>query len=134
MKAKRVVDAVQQCLSPELLTPAYRRQRERVPEAQRPYYGHCAVASEAVYFMLGGKKGDWTPHTMRVEGGTHWFLKNKRSGEIVDPTAGQFACELEYGQGRGRGFPTPKRGQPEPPPSRRAQTVIACATRRLRSR
>ena len=50
------------------------------------------------------------------------------TGEIIDPTAGQFACEVEYGRGRGRGFPTP--GAPQPP-SKRAAQVIACARRKL---
>jgi hypothetical protein len=84
-----------------------------------------------VYFLLGGKRSGWTPTTLRVGDEVHWFLRHRKTGEVIDPTAGQFACELEYGQGRGRGFPTPRHGARQPPPSKRAANVIACAQGKL---
>lgn len=117
-----VVRAVQRCLHPGLLKPEHRRRAERVPKERRPLAGHCAVASEAVYFMLGGKRAGWKPATLRVSGDVvHWFLQHK-DGRVVDPTAGQFACAVDYSKGRGRGFPTPGAK-----PSKRARAVIACA-------
>jgi hypothetical protein len=126
MRRGRVIRAVQTCLTDEL-----RRQRYR--GHPNPLRGHCAVATEAVYFLLGGRKAGWAPTTLRVsKDEVHWFLRHRKTGEVVDPTAGQFVCELEYERGRGRGLPTPKRGAKEQPPSRRAAAVIACARGKLR--
>lgn len=124
-RTSRVVGAVQACLTDEQRQKRYRGHAN-------PLRGQCSVASEAVYFMLGGKKSGWTPTTLRIGDETHWYLRNTKTGEIIDPTAGQFTCELEYGRGRGRGFPTPKGGRREPPPSKRATKVISCAQRVLR--
>jgi hypothetical protein len=125
-RTKRIVRAVQACLTDDLRLRRYRGH-------PNPLRGQCAVAAEAVYFLLGGQKAGWAPATLRVsKDEVHWFLRHRETGEIVDPTAGQFACELEYGRGRGRGFPTPKRGAEEQPPSRRAAVAIACARGKLR--
>jgi hypothetical protein len=123
VKPQRVVKVVQACLTDELRQRRYRGD-------PNPLRGHCSVASEAVYFLLGGKKAGWTPTTIKVGDEVHWYLKN-RQGKVIDPTAGQFACELDYGPGRGRGFPTPRQGAAQPPPSKRAAKVISCARRRL---
>lgn len=118
---QQVVRRVQACLHPGLLKPAYRRQLPSVPAKQRPLFGHCAAASEAVYFLLGGKGSRWTPTTVHVAGGTHWYLRDKKTGEVLDPTAGQFTCVVPYAEGRGRGFPTPGAV-----PSKRAKEIMAC--------
>lgn len=123
-RATAILRAVRSCLTDELRLPKYRGH-------PNPLRGHCSVASEAVYFLLGGKHSGWTPTTLRVGDEVHWFLRQHDSGEIIDPTAGQFACELDYGEGRGRGFPTPRGGAKQPPPSKRAAKVIACARRKL---
>jgi hypothetical protein len=39
----------------------------------------------------------------------------------LDPTADQFDTPVDYAAGRGRGFPTPRQGRREQPPSKRAQ-------------
>lgn len=52
--------------------------------------GHCYVASEVAYYALGK---DWQPRVIRksvLKNTTHWFLYNKRTHEIFDPTAEQF--------------------------------------------
>jgi hypothetical protein len=139
--AGAVVRAVQACLTPEELDPAYRRKLRYIPKERRALYGHCAVASEAVYELLGGKAAGWQPTLIclsrRVsgptgrlicEGGkTHWYLENTRTGERVDPTKGQFACELDYGKGYATRFMRRGKGQV----TKRAQRVIACARKRL---
>jgi len=129
-------------LTPKELDPVYRRKLRYIPKARRPLYGHCAVASEAVYELLGGKAAGWAPRLIclsrRVqgpsgrlvcEGGkTHWFLENTHTGERIDPTAGQFACEVDYGKAYSpQGFMRRGKGQV----TERAQRVIACARRRL---
>lgn len=81
-----------------------------------PVAGHCYVASEAAYHMLGGRAAGWTPASLRHEGATHWFLRHQ-DGSILDLTAGQFGSVPPYASGVGRGFLTAQ-------PSRRAQVVI----------
>lgn len=112
-----IVSAVQQSLKDEDRQAQYQGH-------PNPLRGHCSVATEAVYFLAGGKKSGLTPHTIRVSPEeVHWFLKDQ-SGKVIDPTAGQFDHPVEYEQSRGRGFPTPKHGLDDQPPSKRAQKVI----------
>lgn len=124
MTPKKLIKRVQACLHPGLLKLAYRKQLPSVPAAQRPLFGHCSAASEAIYFLLGGKGSRWTPTTVRVDGGTHWYLRDKKTGEVLDPTADQFVCPVPYGEGRGCGFPTPGAV-----PSKRAKEIMACVRR-----
>lgn len=86
-------------------------------ENKTPVTGHCYVACEAMHYCLGGKKSDWVPHFIRHEGMPHWFLKNLKTGEIIDPTVSQFKKTPPYEEGKGKGFMTKK-------PSKRAQIVI----------
>lgn len=95
---------------------------------QHPLAGHCYVASEAYYHLLEDQTA-WTPHWLSVEWDksanvkasmTHWFLKNKQTGQIVDLTAEQFdplPIEPNYDGGTGAGFQTTE-------PSERAERVL----------
>jgi hypothetical protein len=47
----------------------------------------CYQASEAVYYLAGGKKAGLTVMKNKARG--HWFLEGP-NGEIIDLTAGQF--------------------------------------------
>lgn len=67
--------------------------------------GNCYVTSEALYYLLGGKRAGWKPMHMKHEGDSHWFLKH-RSGLILDPTVRQFKTQPDYNKARGRGFLT----------------------------
>jgi len=78
--------------------------------------GHCYVACEALYHLLGGKETGWKPCFIRHEESPHWFLKNA-SGTVLDPTASQFSSPPDYAQGIGKGFLTKK-------PSKRAKKVL----------
>lgn len=78
--------------------------------------GHCYIAAEALFHLLGGKEAGYTAYVMRVDDDTHWFLKD-RKGKILDPTAAQFPDGVDYSKGRPCGFLTKK-------PSRRAQYLI----------
>lgn len=78
--------------------------------------GHCYVASEALYHLLGGKAAGLVPQVIQHEGGTHWFLRGP-GGQILDPTADQFKTPVPYAEARGAGFLTRN-------PSKRARVVI----------
>jgi len=79
-------------------------------------FGHCYVAAETAFYLLGGKKEGWTPQFVRVQGYAHWYLKHI-SGFIYDPTAAQFKVSVPYHKGRGNGFLTKK-------PSKRGLQLI----------
>jgi hypothetical protein len=104
-----VEQAIRASLTPELLKPEYRG-------SDRPYAGHCYVASEA-YWHLRGRSHGYIPHRIKHEGSTHWYLMRRNTGEVIDLTAEQFETSVPYSEGVGCGFLTSK-------PSKRAQTVI----------
>jgi len=82
-----------------------------------PVSGHCYVASEALFHALGGFESEWRPYFLKTNGEPHWFLKNKGTGEILDPTSQQFMWNLDYNKAKGKGFLTRY-------PSRRAKEVL----------
>lgn len=59
-----------------------------------PTFGYCYVVSEAIYHY---GDGEYEPYCYNYgnEYGTHWFLKDKESGEVVDFTANQFPFEVD---------------------------------------
>jgi hypothetical protein len=74
------------------------------------------VASEAAYYLLGGKEEGWKPMHMTHLGASHWFLKHE-SGYILDLTYNQFKTKLDYSKARGTGFLTKE-------PSKRAKKLL----------
>ena len=102
-------DSIRAALTPELLKPEYRN-------ASRPYAGHCYVASEAYYHLMGGRDVGLRPQVIRHEGSTHWYLRDG-DDNVIDLTAEQFESTVPYESGRGCGFLTKA-------PSKRAQIVI----------
>lgn len=82
-----------------------------------PMAGHCYVASEALYHLLGGPNSDWKPEFVSHEGSPHWYLRNRVTDEVMDVTSTQFDTPVPYHLGRGKGFLTKQ-------PSKRAQVVI----------
>jgi hypothetical protein len=107
---KRVLISILDNLTDDLRRPPWKGMKNDLA-------GHCYVASEAMYHLLGGRFSGCTPMTVRVQGQVHWFLKGP-DGEIIDPTSGQFECRIPYEKARGRGFLTRL-------PSRRAQLLMA---------
>ena len=101
-------------LTDDLLTTKYRRIKKgaNVPNT----FGHCYVASEAAYYLLGGKEEGWKPMHMTHLGASHWFLKHE-SGFILDLTYNQFKSPLDYTKARGTGFLTKE-------PSKRAKMLL----------
>lgn len=80
--------------------------------------GHCYVASEALWHMEGGIDSGLVPQVVKHEGATHWFLRRRSDGAIIDLTASQFETPVPYERARGCGFLTKR-------PSKRALVVIA---------
>lgn len=115
-----VMQAVRSSLTSDLLKPVYRRRVE--DEGANPYTGHCYVAVEALYHLLGGSAKGYKPMFVRHENEPHWFLQGP--GGVLDPTAEQFSTPVPYDQGRGKGFLTLE-------PSARARTVMERAKAQL---
>ena len=114
----QVREAVRSSLTNDLRKPKYRNNSNAMA-------GHCYVASEAAYHMLGGKEAGWTPQQINHEGDSHWYLKNK-DGRILDLTSDQFKTSVPYDEGKGKGFLTVE-------PSERAQTVMDRAQSRIKT-
>lgn len=73
-------------LDPSMLRPPYDGQWS----AQNPTYGFCSIASEAAWFLLGGKEAGWVAYNARdTDNSTHWWLEHT-SGLRFDPTADQY--------------------------------------------
>ena len=109
MRISRLVARVQAYLAkhPELRKPEY--------HGKHPLAGHCYVASETLFHLLGGSKAGWKPVHVRHRNVSHWILTKGKT--ILDATAAQFDTEPEYHNGRGKGFLTKK-------PSKRSLQVI----------
>ena len=105
---RKLVKKLESHLTDDLRRPPYKG-------SSNPLTGHCYVASEALYHLLGSR--DWVPCNIQHEGGPHWYLKNKVTGEILDVTAGQFETPVPYEKGRGKGFLTKE-------PSKRAKELL----------
>lgn len=119
MTIVELVRRVQECLSPDLLKKNYlSRNRDN------PLFGHCYVASEALYHLLGDSR--FKPHYGRDANGTHWWLQDE-VGNILDPTADQYKLSRPpYENGRRCGFLTKH-------PSKRARVVIERVKNKLMS-
>ncbi len=115
MNWDQFTDLIVDSLTDDLLSPPYRKLKKSHPNANETF-GHCYVATEAVYYLMGGKDMGWAPQFVRVAGYAHWYLKHE-SGFIFDPTASQFKIPIPYHQGRGKGFLTNK-------PSKRCRQLI----------
>jgi hypothetical protein len=109
-------DLILDNLTDDLLTKQYQRLKQSNPSIPNTT-GHCYVASETAFHLLGGKKEGWTPQYIKHLGCPHWFLKHT-SGVILDLTNSQFKTSVDYDKARGTGFLTKQ-------PSKRAKTLIA---------
>jgi hypothetical protein len=107
---KSLIKLIQSCLSDDLLKSDQIAKRTGI----HPTEGHCAVAAEAAYHLLGGRDAGWVPCVLprKVLGdNTHWWVRHRDTGEIVDPTAEQFGDEpIPYHLGKGCGFMAPDGG------------------------
>ena len=119
MTSKKLVSLIQSVLSPDLLK---REQRDKLTGIH-PTEGHCAVAAEAAFHLVGGKRDGWVPVVLPravLGDNTHWWIENRISGERIDPTAEQFGTDpIPYHLGKPCGFMS-RPGMP----SKRAAEVI----------
>lgn len=119
-----LITAIRDNLTPDLLHENDRYHGSGIGTA-----GHCYIASEALYHMLGGKESGLKPCNGRLwdiqdmgniacatSGIQHWWLEDE-DGNIIDATADQFPDGFPYESGRGRGFLTAK-------PSKRARILM----------
>lgn len=124
---QQIVDAVRASLTDELLDASWRRKRDSGKLSHVvATTGHCFVAAQAVYWLLGGPDGAYKGAVMRVGAGprdTHWFVRGA-DGEIVDPTFDQFTSAPDYSRGKNCGFSTRHMGTGKISPCKRTQVVI----------
>ena len=111
--SSELVGRVTAALTPDLLREPY---RSRVAAGAHPLTGHCYVASEALYHLLGGRVAGLKAMSIQHEGGPHWWIRDA-AGNDIDLTAAQFSTPVPYSLGVGRGFLTHE-------PSQRAAIVI----------
>jgi hypothetical protein len=119
MDHKTVLKAIRSSLTIDLLSPRF---REWGVEGKSN--GHCYVASEAVFHMLGGKKAGYKGVTLNFQGYPHWWVVDQ-FGRVLDPTADQYDVDVPYEKGKGCGFLTRQ-------PSKRAAIVIKRAKKILK--
>lgn len=85
-EAELTIALVKQFLTPDLLKGKYVNR----PLNAHNTWGLCSVASEAIYFILGGPKRGLVSYVARdTDGSTHWWLKDS-TGKIIDPTIEQY--------------------------------------------
>ena len=75
--------------------------------------GNCYAASEALWFLLGGREAGWLVKRIPPEAlgdlvdnenTSHWFLQHE-SGIILDATVQQFGGRIpDYSQSKGAAF------------------------------
>jgi len=89
-------------LSNDLLKNKYKLQKNK-----NKFTGHCYVATETLYYLLNDKERcNYIPAILHINNITHWFLKNKITGEIIDITKEQFNFELDYSKSKNHFFLT----------------------------
>lgn len=136
----QIIETIRQSLSPDLLSNKWQIIVDETGE-NNPVAGHCAIATEALYDILGGCMAGYTPvvcayyydedekrHFGRAQNGaeqmTHWWLRGPKGcqrgqGDVLDATVRQYKKPFPYECGRASGFMSPT------PPSKRARILIA---------
>lgn len=108
---------IRSVLTPDLLSPRYRA--DAVGKCRE--YGHCYVATEALWHLIGGTASGYVPrYAFDAGSDTHWWLYNATDDAVLDPTSPQYTSnELKnlYANGRSCGFLTKQ-------PSKRAKIVM----------
>ena len=99
-----MLSQIKKHLSSDLLKACYRLENQT-----NPTFGHCYVASEALYHLSGGKASGLLIKRARDDRGiTHWWLEYKEE-KVLDPTAEQYYISGRtppYAKGVGAGFLT----------------------------
>jgi aminoglycoside phosphotransferase (APT) family kinase protein len=106
---EKAVGIVRSVLTPELLPPEWQNH-------PHPVGGYCYVASEALYYILGGGEAGLRAKRAPCAGGEHWWLEGP-GDKLIDATADQFDGDFDYAEGVASAFLTPE-------PSPRAVKII----------
>ena len=105
MNIPKCIQLIQQSLSKDLLKKEYRELND-----SNPFFGHCYVATESLYHLLGSEKDNYKPCCGRDDNNiVHWWLQHKTTNEIFDVTSEQYHSVgkfAPYEKGRGTGFLT----------------------------
>lgn len=84
------------------------KEQRKLKTSENPVEGHCYLASETLYYLLGGKERGLVPYVLPkkvLKNNTHWWIYHKESNTILDPTAEQFGDEpIPYHLGVACGF------------------------------
>ena len=83
---------VGEVLTPDLLRPDWRAKAA----TEHHTYGHCYVAAEALFHLIGGWESEFVPRYVKYFDEsdnmvcTHWWLYSSRRNMIYDPTKEQY--------------------------------------------
>ena len=75
---------LEECLTPDLLTPKYREENE-----SNPMYGHCYHTTQAMYYLLDTDTLD-IMSAIDWRGDKHWWLRDRETNNDIDMTADQY--------------------------------------------
>ena len=112
MQPTQLIQEIKAVCGPEFLKKPYKKLR---PRDAHPTWGCCYVACEVLYHQWAKKRG-FKPHWVSVKGctcsanctgGSHWYLRNPETSEVLDPTVEQFGGIIpDYEEGVCCGFLT----------------------------
>ena len=101
---KTLIKTIQEKLTPDLLKKPYREENSK-----NPMFGHCYVATETLYHLIDNPMDFNIQYGKDERNITHWWLKDKKTNEIVDVTADQYYSQNlipPYDKGRNASFLT----------------------------
>jgi hypothetical protein len=101
---EELIAKIQAVLTPDLLKRPYREEN-----AENPMFGHCYVATEALFHLLPDRENYCACRGRDDRGIVHWWLVHKPTGQIYDVTADQYHSKglvPPYARGKRSGFLT----------------------------
>lgn len=99
MITKEFIEETLREIGPVLLKPVYQKNWSK----ENPTYGYCYIVSEVLHHYV---YPNVVPCVINYGGdiGTHWFVKNRDTGEIFDFTQQQFPFSVQHQDGQPKGF------------------------------
>jgi hypothetical protein len=99
-----LIAQIQAALTPDLLKRPYREEN-----TTNPMFGHCYVATEALFHLLPDRENYCACRGRDDRGIVHWWLVHKPTNQIFDVTADQYLSKglvPPYSRGKRCGFLT----------------------------
>ena len=75
---------LEECLTPDILTPKYRKENQN-----NPMYGHCYHTTQAMFYLLDTDRLD-IMCSIDWRDDKHWWLRDRETGYEVDMTSDQY--------------------------------------------